>query len=73
MLDDTEIKLFGARAVSGSPSQTPGTVLRATPCLEIAAGVGAVEVQEVQPAGKKRMSAGAWARGRKVSVGQRFA
>jgi len=73
MLDGSEIKLFGARAVSGSNTQTPGTVLRASPCLEIAAGVGAVEVQEVQPAGKKRMSAGAWARGRGVSVGQRFA
>lgn len=73
LLNGTEIKLFGARAVSGNTRESPGTVLRASPCLEIAANVGAVEVQEVQPAGKKRMSVGAWVRGRGVAVGQRFA
>jgi methionyl-tRNA formyltransferase len=69
-LDGTEVKLYGARAISGAGA--PGTLLRAGTRLEIAAGVGAVEVQEVQPAGKRRMSAGAWVRGRGMAVGQRF-
>ena len=40
--------------------------------LLIAAGEDAVRVREVQPAGKRRMEAGEWIRGRGVSVGQRF-
>jgi methionyl-tRNA formyltransferase len=39
----------------------------------IAAGHDAVRVREVQPPGKRRMSAGEWIRGRGVSVGDRFA
>jgi methionyl-tRNA formyltransferase len=38
----------------------------------IAAGHDAVRVREVQPAGRRRMSAGEWVRGRGVSVGDRF-
>jgi methionyl-tRNA formyltransferase len=70
-LDDMEVKFFGGRAVNaGGP---PGTVLEARNTLQIAAGVGAVEVSEVQAAGKKRMPVGAWLRGRGVTEGQRFA
>jgi len=69
-LGETEVKLFGARA--GSGAGPPGTVLAATDTILTAAGVGAVEVQEVQPAGRRRMSAGAWVRGRGVRSGQRF-
>lgn len=39
----------------------------------IAAGHEAVRVREVQPAGKRRMDAGEWIRGRGVSVGDHFA
>lgn len=69
-LDGQEVKLYGGRAAnSGGP---PGTVLTAGEALCIAAGIGALEVAEVQPAGKKRMIAGDWVRGRGVAVGQRF-
>jgi methionyl-tRNA formyltransferase len=69
-LSGAEVKFFGARAVSGSGE--PGTVLEAGGALVIAAGVGAMDVQEVQPEGRKRMAASAWIRGRGVIVGQRF-
>ncbi len=68
---NVEVKLFGARPVEGNG--TPGEVLKADSQLLIAAGTGAVEVQEVQPAGKPRMSAADWVRGRGVAAGGRFA
>jgi methionyl-tRNA formyltransferase len=70
MLGDQEVKLFGGRAVNAGGEA--GTVLLAGETLQIAALVGAVEVAEVQPAGKKRMPVGAWTRGRGVEAGQRF-
>jgi methionyl-tRNA formyltransferase len=69
-LGDQEVKLFGGRAVNAGGEA--GTVLSAGETLQIASHVGAVEVAEVQPAGKKRMPVGAWTRGRGVEVGQRF-
>jgi methionyl-tRNA formyltransferase len=48
-------------------------VLQADSRLLIAGGDGAVVVEEVQPAGKERMTAIEWIRGRGVRVGQRFA
>ncbi|HXE58237.1 MAG TPA: methionyl-tRNA formyltransferase [Gemmatimonadales bacterium] len=70
-LDGKEVKLYGARVTNGSAE--PGTVIEADERLVIAGGVGAMEVLEVQPAGKCRMSATAWIRGRGVRAGQRFA
>jgi methionyl-tRNA formyltransferase len=69
-LDDHEVKLFGGQAVNGAG--TPGTVLDLSQTLRVAAGVGAVEVSEIQPAGKTRMAVGAWSRGRAVTSGMKF-
>lgn len=66
-LDDREIKLFGARAAGGSGR--PGEVVATAPALRIAAGRGAVDIAAVQPAGKPRMAADAWARGRAAQHG----
>lgn len=60
-LDGREIKLFGPRVVEGPGA--PGEVLTADSRLLIAAGTGAVQVEEVQPAGKPRMPAADWIRG----------
>lgn len=65
-----ELKLFGARPVAAEGE--PGTILSLEPYLVVAAGQGAVVVDEVQPTGKKRMPAEAWGRGRGARVGQRF-
>lgn len=69
-LDDHEVKLFGGQAVNGAGA--PGTVLDLSRTLRVAAGVGAVEVSEIQLAGKTRMAVGAWSRGRAVSSGMKF-
>jgi methionyl-tRNA formyltransferase len=70
-LGDLEVKLFGGRATNEGGE--PGTILQAGESLIVAAGVGGLAVTEVQPAGKRRMPAGEWARGRGVAAGQRFA
>ena len=64
------MKLFGARILNAGGS--PGEVLRANSQLLIAAESGAVEVEDVQPAGKPRMPAADWIRGRAVRAGDRF-
>jgi methionyl-tRNA formyltransferase len=65
-----EVKLFLGTALPGSGS--PGAVMEAAARLVIAAGEGLVEIAEVQPAGKERMAAGDWVRGRGTVVGRRF-
>lgn len=69
-LNGTGVKLFGARAVPGTGE--PGIVLSAGERLVVAAGQGALAVQEVQPAGKARMAVEQWVRGRGVAVGRKF-
>ena len=67
-----EVKLFGGRVAEGG-SGSAGEVLGAGPDgLLVSAGKGVVQVAQVQPSGKKRMSAQDWLRGRGVAVGQRF-
>lgn len=70
-LADIEVKLFGGRVANASGE--PGTVIAAGDTLVIAASVGALEVSEVQPSGKKRMPVTSWVNGRGVNVGDRFA
>jgi len=69
-LDGVEVKLFGAQSVEGGGQA--GEAMTADGRLLIAAGRGAVEVEEVQPAGKARMPAGDWLRGAKLPPGRRF-
>jgi len=69
-LDGHEVKLFGATTRPGGGA--PGEVLAAGGELVIAAPAAAIAVAEVQPAGKARMPAADWIRGRGVRVGQRF-
>lgn len=70
-LGTVEVKLFGGHVVERDGP--PGAVLPADGRLLIACGDHALEVDEVQPAGKDRMPAADWIRGRGVSAGQRFA
>jgi len=50
----------------------PGEVLEAGQRLVVACAEGAVELVEVQPAGKRRMSAGEWLHGTRVAPGTRL-
>lgn len=65
-----EVKLFGGRVVDAHGE--PGEVLSADATLVIAAVRDAVAVEEVQPAGRGRMTAADWLRGHPLRVGQRF-
>ena len=65
------VKLFRPRPADGAGE--PGEVLEASEeGILVAAGEGAVLVGEVQPPGKRRMTAGDWVRGRGVARGGRF-
>lgn len=61
------VKIYRSRLAEGSGE--PGTVLSVKP-LVIACGEGAVELLEVQPEGKKRMSAEAFAAGHRIKAGE---
>ncbi|MDA1080226.1 MAG: methionyl-tRNA formyltransferase [Gemmatimonadetes bacterium] len=71
MRGTTEVRLFGAMAVDTPAVAVPvGTVIAAgDDGLLVACGDGALRVQEVHVAGRKRQRAGDWARGRGVAVG----
>jgi methionyl-tRNA formyltransferase len=65
------VKLF--RPVVEPAAGEPGTVIDANAGgVLIACGDGSVRVAEVQPPGKRRMSADEWVRGRGVAPGDRF-
>jgi methionyl-tRNA formyltransferase len=74
MLAGEPVKLYRPRPRSDHPGGEAGVVLRADVVdgLLVAAGTGAVDVGEVQPPGKRRMSAIDWIRGRGVSPDDRF-
>ena len=61
------LKLCGARL--SARRGAPGQVLDAGETLVVACGDGAIEVTDVQPAGKARMTALAFSNGRKVAAG----
>jgi methionyl-tRNA formyltransferase len=65
--------LFPALPGQGGTDQPPGSVLGSLDVLKVAAGEGTVvEVREVQPAGKRRMSAAELLRGRRPLPGDRL-
>ena len=78
-LGGSPLKLFRPCVVHGSApagpeDPEPGTVVAADPGqgFRVATGEGSVEVGEVQPAGKRRMPARDWLRGRAGRAGQRL-
>jgi methionyl-tRNA formyltransferase len=70
-LDGLEVKCFGPGVIP-EPAE-PGLVIGTEPMLIIGAGSGSVAVAQVQPAGRRRMPAAEWSRGRGAREGQRFA
>lgn len=70
VLDGVEVKCFQPR-VMREPAP-PGLVLGTEPMLIVGAGDASVAIAEVQPAGKRRMPAAEWSRGRGARAGQRF-
>ena len=73
VLGGADVKVFGARVAPRPDSATPGQVLECTSDgLVVACGEGSVRLLQVQPAGKRRMTADEWLRGRGIAVGQVF-
>ena len=77
-LSGGELKLFRPRIAEDDQAGAPGAVLDVhaqdeSDGVQIACGSGSLWVREVQPAGKRRMTAAEWARGRGVKVGDCFA
>jgi methionyl-tRNA formyltransferase len=73
---DTEVKLFAASiADSMHPERAPGTVIDAGAdgLIVACADATTVRILQVQPAGKARMAAADWIRGRGVTAGDRLA
>ncbi len=58
--------------VASATPQTPGAVIESSPRLLIASADDALEIQELQPAGKRSMPAGDFVRGNRVTIGDRF-
>jgi methionyl-tRNA formyltransferase len=81
-ISGVEVKCFGARVIGRGTdadldepalASPPGTVRSADDQgLVVRCAEGAVRFMDVQPSGKARMTAAAWARGRGVQVGQQF-
>lgn len=68
-----DVKLFGPQPADTPPDgTTPGQVVATDPALVIATGDGALQFLDVQPAGRTRMAAHAWIRGRGVEQGERL-
>ena len=65
-----EVKCFGPTVVA-EPAEA-GLVVGSEPMLIVGTGDASVAVAEVQPAGKRRMPATEWTRGRGAKPGQRF-
>jgi methionyl-tRNA formyltransferase len=69
---DQPLKIGTARvAADWHGAATPGTVLD-TPTLQVATGSGALELVELQPAGKRMMAGRDWLRGQRGLIGQQL-
>ena len=76
---EAELKVYrpGVAGAGHGTDAAPGTVLEVAPShaeegLLVACGEGAVWVREVKPAGKRRMNAADWLRGRGAEPGDRL-
>jgi methionyl-tRNA formyltransferase len=66
------LKIWLARATEKSSKSTPGELIDTKAHLVVGCGDGALELIEVQPAGKPRMKALDWARGARLEAGNRL-
>ncbi len=73
-LGGLRVRVFVPRVVAAALAAGPGVVVTADPRggLEVATGSGVIGIGQVQPAGKRRMEAVEWIRGRGIEQGSRF-
>jgi methionyl-tRNA formyltransferase len=71
--DAEPVKIWRAEPVAGDASGlAPGTLVVVDEAIVVACGREALRIHDVQPAGRKRMPAGAYAAGRSLRAGARF-
>ncbi|MEY9846934.1 methionyl-tRNA formyltransferase [Streptacidiphilus sp. MAP5-3] len=66
------LKVASVRLAAGRSELGPGEVLVQKNTVRVGTGSYEIELGEVQPQGKKRMTAGDWARGARVEAGERL-
>jgi methionyl-tRNA formyltransferase len=66
------VDLVAIAGPGSNANELPGTILDASKRLVVVAGDGTLELLEVQPAGKRAMSAGEFLRGNRVRIGDRL-
>jgi methionyl-tRNA formyltransferase len=72
-LNGERIKLWRAEVIPTSDRQQPGTIVSVgTQGIDVACGQGSLRVLELQPAGRRRMSAAAFVAGRPIAKGATF-
>jgi len=72
-LDGEPLMIWRARAAAGADdAAAPGTIVAVKPDPVVACGAGRLAIVEVQSAGRKRMSAADFARGRRLETGRRL-
>jgi methionyl-tRNA formyltransferase len=72
-LDGMQVKLFGPTSADVSSDRgAPGEIVETRPAFVVATVDGALQFLDVQPAGKRRMAATEWVRGRGAKAGRRF-
>ena len=63
-----DVKVFGPKVMDGIKGK-PGEVMKVIGEVVIACGIDALRISDVQPQGKRRMTAHEWGRGRGVTAG----
>ena len=69
-LDGARFKLGMVRALDLAPTGNPGTLFWAGKKVAVTCADGALELTQVQPAGKKMMNAADWARGQGTALAE---
>jgi methionyl-tRNA formyltransferase len=68
----SDLMIYRARVVATESDAEPGSILSIDANPVVRCGEGALELIEVQSAGRKRMRASDWVRGRRPTVGQKL-
>lgn len=72
-LDNLQVKLYGPSGADLPDGPRPaGEIVETRPAFVVATGEGALQFLDVQPAGKRRIAATDWIKGRGATAGQQF-
>jgi methionyl-tRNA formyltransferase len=67
-----DLMIFRVRAIESRGDAAPGALIEVKPNPIVQCGEGSLELLEVQVPGKRRIAASDFARGRRLSIGERL-